>query len=474
MGLIGGGTFPEPPKNIPGTGLACGEINAAAPNPARHTDTFSFRALFLPPPPMNGLHLPARALRTISAFLRVEYLTAVSDRRPPFLRDGSVEILSFRMARASGRPLGGEPQRVASAVSPGPAGALRSLAAFDTAAGGQRVFAYFCGRPVGNDCSADFSCMDTSARPPRTLPVPRGEEMDSCMHGLVAGAFARLPGDPDLVVVASQMLRLGEGWRLHLLDLERVALRRTLVVRPPASFCSALPEVHSLDGDAAHVYVVADDLGGTISGHRVCVRTGAVLASTAVEEPEGDGYDEVHLAMLPLPGDRWVAISNHAAVRFVGGGAATPDTADEQFRREAVGAGGRLSRVWPIGAGRVLLADGTGSRLVLARADAAAGRLRVLHVLDGQYQWNLAMAVHTPFAPQRGAGGRPPVLLRMPSTKSLVVDTEGDRLRCRRIARMVVGSGSAEHPGFAAACKQLWRQQEARVARASAAASGGK
>ena len=451
---------------------------------------------------MNGVHLPARALRTIAEFVRVEFLSLLSERRLQAMGDGSADITLHRLTLGA-RPRFLKPRQVCVACRPGPLGALREVVAFSTSGGEHRVFAHFGGSPFYTDSSRAFSCMDTSASPPRLLRVTDDRDMHRCLGAMtVSGCFARLPegwkdaepagrraiaepagrrhppdcpspqgegqlpGSPDVVAVGCSVAARSNGWNVYLLDLQRVAILRCLTVVPRDSMCINPPRVLTLKGDADHIYLVGRDITGPRYGYRVCVRTGAILASIEVEE---DDDEPRTLAMVPLADDRWAVFDSRGDVRLIGGGAETREgggSISAEFKRAAFGKRlGFLDGAWSMGDGRVLLFNASAQEILMG--ELVDGRFRFLSRLQGNHTLLAVTAVHCSGLPAASRNDTVVVMLRTPDAPYLIVLVEGDRLRGQYVSHLPVGYGTMEHPAFAAVYKQICQQQEARVARGS-------
>jgi hypothetical protein len=399
-----------------------------------------------------GIHLPARALRLISEFatgLRVVTATATVDSRHSEL---SVELrrvsvngfgrVQHRSLRARGFSLPADmPLLNAIAIQTGELS--RALFAFRDSADART-----------------FVCMDVTASPPEQIQL---------WSDSAKAVFRAMFEDGSVAVLGGSAVVLRQSWRcacacrfahhsLHWLDLTRFVVTRSLDIHMIEALhnSTCCPRVFLLPEDPLHVYVVADDVSGSMHALRLCQATGAVIS-----------YVEFSVwyatQLYPLGTEHWLCVpelSSHAP-RLVG--------SDDLVLNDPTGffaCSDATLTAWPRGQGffvmrteRFLLYGRSGyeAKYALVHVDVVCcpPRCDVLCVevsALGNAPCRVMVQEHAVVC---AAAGRA-------KSEVVMVDTAAQRFSVFVVDAWVLCANKVRDPGFGVVCEQIARQQERR------------
>lgn len=420
---------------------------------------------------MYAVHIPARALRLVASFLRVEFDVFLRDGRLPFVCDELSRVFACRgvSGRAAGGRLIGAPARVAPA---GVRGALCEVVNLSDALGLPLALVRFkCAEEALEEASFVPALMDLSSFPPLQRAAVQGSFGNSLLRdalaAVLAGSWSACPSaGPGVLAAADMDLR---GLRLFWLDVGRPLPRLLRILSVPLDdFLQPDGAVRVLCDPTGHfVYAAVQGLQ-TVTCLKVCARSGTVAAS--LEAPDVCPGASI----LPLAPDLWLHLAGEdTALLSTCGGAPRPQ---REFWRAACGATpAALHTPWRMSGGRLVVADVLGGRLLLADLGGPGGDLRLRAELrdsatvSALHDVALAPVSEGPAAERlilRARHGQT-VLVREvcgPSPSSL------SSLRADVVSGVALCSESVEHPLVAAVFAQAHRQQERRVAAAAAAA----
>lgn len=447
---------------------------------------------------MFALHMPARALRLVGNFLRVEYEVVLRDGRRPFTPDEQAKVFVRRAELPSANRQLGPLRRVAQAPA-AITGRLRQVTG--------RLFQVVLLRGPSRCCLALFesSAVDhavrdyrfarvdlRSSRAPRFLELHRDELLgarrtvrssdeaagDGCPAELVQAVLAmstnkygEVPGQPGVVVVvcgSTEERTTSQGPMLHWVDVGVVpgavprVLRSVLVATDDDDLTLESPPACDAEGS---VYLVCCQELGTLSFLKVCGRTGNTLASLVVDCPSA--YEQV----IPLAPGLWLSLSvdSAALINLAGDDQPARRPLPDFLAQLLAGSPGTASfdAVWRM----------AGDRLVIHEINMRGGRLLHVQVHRGpqpdQITFSLLSSDSHPGIGNMISGLYPPIIegpdvealtLPMRYDNTLVITAAGARLQLRVVNGFCVAHREiAEHAHFGPILRQALRQQERRV-----------